>query len=219
MLAAGDWAIAQYMSWGVDAKREDYRTWRGWRRGVSHIDLVAPRTRSLEGAMLAWRPGTKGKPLKAEAIILGSAVITTRTYNPSRVTAFAVRLGIRPATCSGLSAYSPPAASTTRPLGKEFRYVIRRSTRRTQSPARDTPSAEIHPSTEIESRRPHGVATVARDGRAVHCGVGESAVREEQAGVECDAAIEEVLNAAAERGGVTGEYSLVRVRRLVPDAS
>ena len=47
MLAASDWAIAQYKSWGIDAKRENYGTWRGWRRGVSHIDLVAPRTRSL----------------------------------------------------------------------------------------------------------------------------------------------------------------------------
>ena len=35
-----------------------------------HIDLVVPRTRSLEGTMLAWSPGTKGKPVKAEAIVL-----------------------------------------------------------------------------------------------------------------------------------------------------
>lgn len=57
MLAASDRAIAQYKSWGIDAKRENYGTWCGWRRGVSHIDLVAPRTRSLEGTMLAWSPG------------------------------------------------------------------------------------------------------------------------------------------------------------------
>ncbi len=68
--SASDWAIAQYKSWGIEAKRENYGTWRGWRRGVSHIDLVAPRTRSLEGTMLAWSPGTKLKPVHAEAIIL-----------------------------------------------------------------------------------------------------------------------------------------------------
>ena len=68
--AASDWAINQYKSWGVDAKRENYGTWRGWRRGISHIDLVSPRVRSLEGTMLAWSPGTGGKPVKAEAIIL-----------------------------------------------------------------------------------------------------------------------------------------------------
>jgi len=68
--AASDWAINQYKSWGVEAKREQYGTWRGWRRGTSHIDLVAPRTRSLEGTMLAWSPGTAGKAVKAEAIVL-----------------------------------------------------------------------------------------------------------------------------------------------------
>ena len=70
MKAASDWAISQYKSWGIDAKREQYGTWRGWRRGISHIDLVAPRTRSLEGMMLAWSPGTNARPVRAEAIIL-----------------------------------------------------------------------------------------------------------------------------------------------------
>jgi len=70
LLAASDWVISKYKSWGVDAKREQYGTWRGWRRGASHIDLVSPRTRSLEGTMLAWSPGTKGTPVRAEAIVL-----------------------------------------------------------------------------------------------------------------------------------------------------
>src|SRR5471032_1892909 len=54
ILAASNWAINQYKSWGIEAKREPYGTWRGWRRGASHIDLVEPRVRSLEGLMLAW---------------------------------------------------------------------------------------------------------------------------------------------------------------------
>lgn len=68
--SASDWVIKEYKSWGIEAKREPYGTWRGWRRGVSHIDLMQPRTRSLEGTMLAWSPGTNGKPVRAEAIIL-----------------------------------------------------------------------------------------------------------------------------------------------------
>ncbi len=68
--AASDWVISQYKAWGIDARREPYGTWRGWRRGVSHIDLVAPRVRSLEGTMLAWSPGTNGKPVTAQAIVL-----------------------------------------------------------------------------------------------------------------------------------------------------
>jgi carboxypeptidase Q len=71
MEAAQDWAVKTYQSWGIDAKKEQYGTWRGWRRGVTHIDLVAPRVRSLEGQMVAWSPGTpKGKPVRAPAILL-----------------------------------------------------------------------------------------------------------------------------------------------------
>src|SRR4249920_2254661 len=60
--AAGDWVVKMYKQWGIDAKKEQYGTWRGWRRGTSHIDLMQPRVRSLEGTMLAWSPGTNGKP-------------------------------------------------------------------------------------------------------------------------------------------------------------
>ncbi len=68
--SASDWVVAQYRKWGIEAKRDVYGTWRGWRRGLSHIDLMAPRLRSLEGTMLAWSPGTAGRPVTAEAIIL-----------------------------------------------------------------------------------------------------------------------------------------------------
>ena len=68
--AASDWVINTYKSWGIDARRENYGTWRGWRRGYSHIDLIQPRVRSLEGTMLAWSPGTRGRPVTAEAIVL-----------------------------------------------------------------------------------------------------------------------------------------------------
>src|SRR5436190_8556959 len=68
--SASDWVIKMYKSWGIDARREQYGTWRGWRRGVSHIDLMKPRVRSLEGTMLAWSPGTRGTAVRAEAIIL-----------------------------------------------------------------------------------------------------------------------------------------------------
>ncbi|RZL06342.1 MAG: M20/M25/M40 family metallo-hydrolase, partial [Pedobacter sp.] len=43
--------------------------WRGWERGVTHIDLVSPRLRTLEGTQLAWSPSTK-KPINAEAVVL-----------------------------------------------------------------------------------------------------------------------------------------------------
>jgi carboxypeptidase Q len=55
---AQDWLLGLYARWGVQARREDYGTWLGWDRDYSHIDLVAPRKRTLNGMMMAWSPGT-----------------------------------------------------------------------------------------------------------------------------------------------------------------
>jgi hypothetical protein len=68
--AANDWLVSTYKRWGIPARNEQVGTWRGWRRGWSHIDLVAPRVRTLEGTMLGYSPGTNGKPLTASTIIL-----------------------------------------------------------------------------------------------------------------------------------------------------
>ena len=57
---AMDWALKMYASWGISARREQYGTWRSWRRGRTHVDLLAPRPRTLEGTMLGWSPGTRG---------------------------------------------------------------------------------------------------------------------------------------------------------------
>lgn len=68
--AAQDWAVETYRRWGIPARNEQYGTWRGWRRGTSHVDLIQPRVRSLEGRMLAWSPGTAG-PVEGSVIALG----------------------------------------------------------------------------------------------------------------------------------------------------
>ena len=70
MKQANDWAVANYKKWGIDARNEQWGQWRGWERGVSHIDLIYPRVRSLEGTQLAWSPGTGGKTITAETIII-----------------------------------------------------------------------------------------------------------------------------------------------------
>jgi hypothetical protein len=54
----------------MEARQEKVGTWRGWRRGHSHIDLMTPRVRTLEGTMLAWSPGTNKKDVIAQTIIL-----------------------------------------------------------------------------------------------------------------------------------------------------
>ncbi len=68
-MSAHQWAVAQYQAWGIPAGVEPYGTWRGWRRGYTHVDLVQPRVRTLEAIMLAWSPGTNG-PVTAPIVIL-----------------------------------------------------------------------------------------------------------------------------------------------------
>ncbi len=70
IVAGQDWLRATYAKWGVTARSEKFGTWTAWRRGPSHLDLVAPRVRSLEGTILAWSPGTKGKPVQGSMVIL-----------------------------------------------------------------------------------------------------------------------------------------------------
>jgi hypothetical protein len=67
---AANWAVKTLSSWGVDARKEQYGTWNGWRRGITHVDLIRPRVRSLEGMMLAWSPGTGGRPVEAQVIAI-----------------------------------------------------------------------------------------------------------------------------------------------------
>lgn len=74
MQQAGDWAIAKYKSWGIEAHSEKWGEWKGWQRGPAHIDMVFPRLKSLEGTQLAWSPGTNGKTITAETIILADAL-------------------------------------------------------------------------------------------------------------------------------------------------
>lgn len=73
MKSANDWAVNNYKAWGISAHNEQWGEWRGWERGISHIDLVYPRVRSLEGMQLAWSPGTKGRTITAETVIIPDA--------------------------------------------------------------------------------------------------------------------------------------------------
>lgn len=69
MEAANDYTVAKLQSWGIDAKKEAYGTWKGWQRGITHVDMVYPRIKSLVATQLAWSPATK-KPVEAEVVIL-----------------------------------------------------------------------------------------------------------------------------------------------------
>ncbi len=70
MQAAHEWAVAKYGSWGIVAENQQYGVWRGWERGISHIDMLYPRIQSLRGTQLAWNPSTDKDGVTAELVIL-----------------------------------------------------------------------------------------------------------------------------------------------------
>lgn len=83
--AANEWAVATYRGWGIDAWNEPYGTWTEWRRGTTHVDLLEPRVRTLEAAMLAWSPGTEGP-------VSGAVVAIPRVATPAEFRAWLPRV-------------------------------------------------------------------------------------------------------------------------------
>jgi len=70
MQKAHDWAVKQYQTWGIEARNEKWGEWRGWERGITHIDMVAPWTRSLVGTQLAWSPSSPKGGVTGEVVVI-----------------------------------------------------------------------------------------------------------------------------------------------------
>jgi len=70
MKHAHEWAVSKYKDWGIEARYEEFGEWRGWDRGISHIDMTYPRVKTLAGTQLAWSPTTGGKAVEGEVITL-----------------------------------------------------------------------------------------------------------------------------------------------------
>ena len=70
MQKAHDLAVTTYQSWGIPARNEKWGEWRGWERGTTHIELIAPWTKSLAGTQLAWSPSSPQGGVKGEVVIL-----------------------------------------------------------------------------------------------------------------------------------------------------
>ncbi|MBN4070148.1 M20/M25/M40 family metallo-hydrolase [Olleya sp. AH-315-F22] len=70
MKNAHDWAVNQYAKWDIPAKNDAWGTWRGWERGITHIDMISPRLQSLDGMQLAWNPSTTSAGITAEVMVL-----------------------------------------------------------------------------------------------------------------------------------------------------
>ena len=69
MEQANNWAVNKLKSWGVDARNEAYGTWAAWERGITHVDMIAPRIKTIDAMQLAWSPATK-KPITGDVIAM-----------------------------------------------------------------------------------------------------------------------------------------------------
>lgn len=67
--AGADWALKLFSQWGMEGRKEEYGTWKAWDRGVTNVDLLEPRIRSLDGMMQAWSPSTDG-PVTGEVVVI-----------------------------------------------------------------------------------------------------------------------------------------------------
>ena len=69
MKNAHDWAVNKYADWGIEARNEQWGEWQGWERGITHVDLIEPRVKTLEAMQLAWSPNMK-KAVTAEVTMI-----------------------------------------------------------------------------------------------------------------------------------------------------
>ena len=77
LAAAQDWLVELYESWGVTARKEQYGTWNGWRAGMLHVDMTAPRVQTLEAELLAWSPASNG--MVEGEVVMPPAGLTEQT--------------------------------------------------------------------------------------------------------------------------------------------
>ncbi len=124
MKAANEWAVATLSGWGVTARNEQYGTWRGWERGVSHLDLIAPRVRSLHAMSLPWSPGTSGQV--EGGIVTLPAESGTDAFDAwlSSVDGNFVLLSMQNESCRPLSSYEENAGEEARDRVREERAAM-----------------------------------------------------------------------------------------------
>src|SRR5688572_16296864 len=65
-----EWLERTYQKLGVTVRRERYGTWRGWQQGTVHMQMIAPRVQNLEVELLAWSPGTGGRPVEGDVVVI-----------------------------------------------------------------------------------------------------------------------------------------------------
>jgi hypothetical protein len=70
IINGNNWAVETFKKWGISARNEQYGEWKGWERGITHIDMLYPRVQTLDGTQLAWNPSTSAVGVEGEVVTL-----------------------------------------------------------------------------------------------------------------------------------------------------
>jgi carboxypeptidase Q len=77
---AKQYVISKYTEWGIPARLENYGTWTGWQNGSAFAALTFPRRRNLEVNPMGWTPGTDGRWLEGEVVMIPENVVTPEAF-------------------------------------------------------------------------------------------------------------------------------------------
>lgn len=77
---ASEWIIGTYDEWGISAEQQVFGKWKGWERGVTHVDMVSPWVRSLEAMQLAWNPNMP-EAIEAEVVTIPKDLQSKAEFN------------------------------------------------------------------------------------------------------------------------------------------
>jgi hypothetical protein len=151
--AANEWAVAMLRRWGIEARNEKYGMWTGWRRGTTHIDLLSPRVRTLEGLMLAWSPGTDG-PIEAGVVLLPDEAdeVALEAWLPSVEGKF-VLISYPQSTCRPEENWEEHGT----PASLEAMQAARDATRKAQGERMETLGGEEHLHRRLENAGAVGI--------------------------------------------------------------
>lgn len=74
------WMLSNYATWGIPARIENYGTWNRWKNGAAFAELTFPRVRGLEVSAMGWSPGTNGKWVEGNVVMIPDSVVTPELF-------------------------------------------------------------------------------------------------------------------------------------------
>lgn len=73
--------LATYAKWGIPARIENYGTWNSFKNGAAFGELLFPRVRGLEITAMGWTPGTNGKWIEGNVVVIPETVVTPELFD------------------------------------------------------------------------------------------------------------------------------------------